>query len=280
MNKPVRIMFLLAVLIFSACSCQPATPSKAKKTEPVIAILGAFDAEIKLLENNVTNKQELYVSGIRFVSGDLKGRKIILSQSGVGKVNAAMVASITISSFHPRELVFSGIAGGINPELHPGDIVIGEKIFQHDYGVIGNDGFKIGPTKNLSKKPNPLIFTVSPKLVEIASQAANEAGLAPLAGSKNGRTPKIIPGTIATGDVFVASEAKCAELRKLGADAVEMEGGAVAQVCSQYGVNFIVIRSLSDRADKNAEVDIEKFYQIAADNSAKLVMAIVARMPK
>ena len=91
------------------------------------------------------------------------------------------------------------------------------------------------------------------------------------------RTPKIIEGVIATGDSFIASERKKEELRqRLEADAVEMEGAAVAQVCHQMDVPCIVIRSISDMADSRSQEDMERFSRIAANNSASLVQAMTA----
>ncbi len=90
------------------------------------------------------------------------------------------------------------------------------------------------------------------------------------------RAPKIVKGVVVTGDAFIASTDKCVELRKkLGADAVEMEGAAVAQICYQRRIGYLVIRSISDKADEGAVLDKQMFYIMAAKNSAGLVAEIV-----
>ena len=116
-------------------------------------------------------------------------------------------------------------------------------------------------------------------LLAIAQQAAKHIALDPITTAQSKRVPKVITGTIATGDVFVASPKKSTLLHKtFGADAVEMEGAAVAQVCWQWNVPCLVIRSISDSADHNAVYDARVFRRIAAHNSATLVAEIVARL--
>ena len=101
------------------------------------------------------------------------------------------------------------------------------------------------------------------------------ADLTPLRTSKGDRKPSVVTGVIVTGDIFVASKKKKNELRELfSADAVEMEGAAVAQVCYQQGVPIVVFRSLSDTADQNAYTDLKRFYKTAARNSAELVFKL------
>jgi adenosylhomocysteine nucleosidase len=113
-------------------------------------------------------------------------------------------------------------------------------------------------------------------LAALAQKAASSVRFSLLRLGGKGRRPKVVKGIIATGDVFVASESKKAFLAKaFRADAVEMEGAAVAQVCYQQAVPFVVLRSLSDNADHRAEDDLEKFYKTAAKNSAALTLALL-----
>jgi adenosylhomocysteine nucleosidase len=182
---------------------------------------------------------------------------------------------VAIDRFQPEQVLFTGIAGGIDENLNPGDLVIGEKVFQHDLGFLGNEGFRLESEKNpMDGKRNPIYFESSPELIALAKASTENIKLAPA----HDAIPKITSGLIATGDVFMASDAKRAEFQRMGVKAVEMEGAAVAQVCYQHKVPFIVIRSLSDKADASAKTDIKTFYMTAAANSATLVAEMARRL--
>ncbi|HEX8279115.1 MAG TPA: 5'-methylthioadenosine/S-adenosylhomocysteine nucleosidase, partial [Segetibacter sp.] len=128
---------------------------------------------------------------------------------------------------------------------------------------------------------NPVYFPGDSNLIILAGQAAEKLALDSIIRQERRMVPKIIKGTIVTGDVFVSSLAATQMLRrKMKADATEMEGAAVAQACWQQQVPFIVIRSLSDNAGNNAYDDVKKFYHVAAHNSAKLVVAILGKLAK
>ena len=233
-----------------------------------------------ILEQGLTDARPQTILGIRFVTGMLKGRSVVVASSGVGKVNAAMCATLLIDHFMPGEVIFSGIAGSINPELHPGDIVIGEKTAHHDMGTLNPEGMHYrGMRSPVDWRPNPVYFDADPRLLLAAEAARKRVSLEKIETSEGERTPAIIKGIIVTGDVFVASPAKKEELRKaLNADAVEMEGAAVAQVCRELGVPCLVIRSISDTADARARQDASLFFPIAAANSALLVRNIVEQL--
>jgi adenosylhomocysteine nucleosidase len=270
----VAMMILLLLL-----PCSHGTAGAQPRT-PTTGILGAFSDEVAILEQTLTDIQPQTILGLRFVIGKFKGRKIIIASSGVGKVNAAMSATLMIDRFKPDEVLFSGIAGSINPDLHPGDIVIGEKTAQHDLGTLTPEGIQRRGMRNpVDWQPNPVFFDADPKLLALAEAARQHVQLEKITTSEGERIPKIIKGVIVTGDVFVASPAKKDELRKsLNADAVEMEGAAVAQVCRELKVPCLVIRSISDTADAKARLDASLFFPVAAENSARLVTAIVQQL--
>jgi len=118
-------------------------------------------------------------------------------------------------------------------------------------------------------------------LLSVAEAAAKEVALDKIPTTQGERLPRVRRGVIVAGDVFVVSQTKNAELRKnFGADAVEMEGAAVAQVCWQQNVSCLVIRCISDKADVMANKDFQEFVHAAAGNSAKLTLAIIERLAK
>lgn len=267
-----------SVLIVPLSSCRVSSHG-GERPRPV-AVLGAFDREVRLLDEMLTDVQPRQVEGIEFVSGRLSGRPVVVAWTGVGKVNAAMVTTLLLEHYRPSRVIFTGIAGAVDPNLSPGDIVIAKETAHHDMGMFWSDGFEPGGVRNrLTGADNPVFFPADPNLLTVAQEAGKHVALNPVALKAGPRTPRVVLGTVVTGDAFVASQPKCEELAEtLGADAVEMEGAAVAQVCYQRGIGHLVIRSIADRADEGAVLDKQKFYLIAAENSATLVAAVVERM--
>ena len=240
------------------------------------ALIGAMPLEMTLLESRLQEKQSRVIMGITFHTGLLNNQPVVLVASGVGKVNAAMVATLMIEQFQPQAVIFTGIAGGVAPELRPGDLIIGSKTIHHDYGSALTGGFQIDSTRNPHTTiRNPLTFPAPEWLLNLATEAAQGVRFESIID----RPPTVRRGIIATGDLFVASPDKCAEIRRsTGADAVEMEGAAVAQICWQQQTPCLVIRAMSDNADARATFDAKVFRNVAADNSARLVMAIMERL--
>src|SRR5262245_22041063 len=168
--KPTRAA--LCVLLFLTFLFVPAervpardTPQVARSA-PVIAILGAMKLEVETLEQQLADMKERTVQGVRFVTGGLKGRAVVLAHSGMGEVNAAMAATLVVEHFQPTHVLFTGIAGGVNPDLGPGDIVIGDRTAYYGYGELSPKGFRPLPTVNpLTGKPNPLSFPADASLL-------------------------------------------------------------------------------------------------------------------
>jgi adenosylhomocysteine nucleosidase len=282
--KPTRgtlcVLFPLTLLVAPGCADKPGDTPQPAPDAPVVAILGAMTIEVEALQQELTDSKERTVQGVRFATGTLKGRRVVVAHSGMGEVNAAMAATLLVEHFRPGRVLFTGIAGGVNPDLGPGDIVIGRQTTYYDYGELTPKGFRPLPTVNpLTLKPNPLLFDADAGLLAEAEKAAADLKLARVKTGKGDRDPRVVTGVIVTGNMFVASPAKSRELRKdFKADATEMEGAAVAQICRQQRVPCLVIRSLSDDAGDQAQEDVRLFEKTAAQNSALLVNGIVARL--
>jgi adenosylhomocysteine nucleosidase len=269
--------YKICLYVFCAFILWPGAYQAGNDSGPVTAILGAFDAEVELIKAAMTDRQDTKYFDITFTTGTLEGRRVVVAKAGIGKVNAAMTTTLLVEHFQPEEVVFTGIAGGINEDLHPGDIVIGSKTAQHDYCLLTDAGPEDKGTINpMTGERNPILFPADARLLDLAKKAGTRVDLKDVPAAGGDRKPQITEGVIVTGDAFIASENKRVELRdRFSADAVEMEGAAVAQVCFYLDIPCLVVRSISDRADATARVDIEKFYQIAADNSAAFVMVVV-----
>ena len=285
-NKIGAVVCLFIIPLLGSCS-SPAhkieetaqeIESKEISNKPVTAILGAFEQEIILLEDELTDKQEKIIEGIRFVSGKLSGKNVVIAFTGIGKVNAAMTTTLLIEHFKPDKVIFTGIAGAVNQQLQPGDIVIAEKTAHHDMGTLWPEGlFHKGVKNRLNGWENPVFFEADEQLLKLAECAAQQVKFSSIRIISGQRSPKVVKGVVVTGDSFIASADKSTELRKkLNADAVEMEGAAVAQLCFQRGIGFLVIRSISDNADEGAVLDKQTFYILAAKNSSSLVIEMLS----
>jgi adenosylhomocysteine nucleosidase len=246
------------------------------------AVIGAVDKEVYFLQEKLTEKKIQKIQGLTFVTGKLHNRRVVLTKTGVGKVNAAMTVTILLAHFKPTEIIFTGIAGAINPKLKLGDIVIARQTVQYDFGTLTDTGLENWGMKNpINDITNPIFYPADTVLIQAAQEAIKKLTLTKVRVGKTMKMPTIIHGTVATGDMFVSSPKKVKELReKYKADAVEMEGAAVAQVCWQHATPCLIIRSLSDAADENARKHYDTFIDVAAANSAQLVIALIDDLQK
>lgn len=221
-----------------------------------IGLIGAMDEEVNLFAERMEKNSSIMKAGITFRQGEWNGKRVILCKSGVGKVNAAVCTQILADSFGVEAVIFTGVAGALDPKLMIGDIVISVDCMQHDM-----DASALGFAKGMIPYADHSIFQADERLV----QAAQIAGEALYPG-------KIHLGRILSGDQFVASREKVSELHaEMGGMCAEMEGAAVAQVCALNRIPFVVIRSMSDKADGTAQVDFLEFTAMAAERSAGIV---------
>uniref|UniRef100_A0A7V0Z7U9 adenosylhomocysteine nucleosidase n=1 Tax=candidate division WOR-3 bacterium TaxID=2052148 RepID=A0A7V0Z7U9_UNCW3 len=240
-----------------------------------IGIIGAMDEEIALIREAMGIEKTDTIAQRIFYIGELSNIPCICVKAGVGKVNAAITTEILISKYNVDAIIFTGVAGGINPEIKIGDVVIAKKVIHHDFGKITPAGFFPFDTTG---------FFADSLLFEIACKSATGIKFASipekLCKEKN-RYPRIISGNIATGDQFIADENKRRWIEKtFSVECVEMEGAAVAQVCVINKVPFVIIRSLSDLANENADIDFEEFVKYAARNSILIVQGMFKLLGK
>lgn len=240
----------------------------------MIALFGAFDEEITELLGSLDEAGEQEWRGFTFHEGRLEGRDVVISKSGVGKSMSAMLTQKIIDRFEPECLIFTGLAGGINPDLEIGDTVVARDCLQHDMDATAL-GFKRGevPYSNFR------IFDCDARLVDIALGCEPSLPAAEAAGA--GPTPHVMAGRILTGDTFLVKSMMESHryLRdELHGDAVEMEGASVGLVAAVNGVPFLIIRTISDRADGNARVDFNRFVPWASKNSLRFVRHILMRL--
>lgn len=221
-----------------------------------IGVIVPMEEEIKLMKESLTGVTNESVAGVELTSGKYKNHEVYLAQSGIGKVQAGMTTTIINERYQPDFIVNTGSAGGIGEGLHIGDVVISEKMAYHDVDATGF-GYKVGQLPQ-----QELYFNANSDYVKAIAAAAKRTGL----------TSKT--GLIVTGDQFVDSKEKIATIKKSFPDALaaEMEGAAVAQVCTQFNTPFVVIRSMSDVGDENASVNFDEFVLQAGRKSVTMLL--------
>lgn len=222
-----------------------------------------MEEEVALLREKISNREQQTIAGCEFTTGNMDGAEVILLRSGIGKVNAAMSTTILLDRFKPDYVINTGSAGGFHPDLNVGDVVISSEVRHHDVDVTAF-GYEYGQVPQL-----PAAFEANSGLVEIAESAAQEIG-----------SVQVVKGLIATGDSFMNDPKRVDAIRDkfLDLQAVEMEAAAIAQVSYQFGIPFVIIRSLSDIAGKESDVSFEQYLEKAALHSASLVMKIVEKL--
>lgn len=228
-----------------------------------LAIMGAMEEEIEPLLAHFDKVNVVEFANNKYYEVNYKNLEIVIAYSKIGKVFASLTATTMIEKFGCDSLLFSGVAGGINPKLNIGDLIVANKLCQHDLDITAfghPHGFVPG---------GAVYVETSTHLNEVAKKVANENGL------------KVIEGTIATGDQFVhSSERKEFIESTFNADALEMEGASVAVVCDALNVPFFVLRAISDTADMDAGFDFDEFLKSSAKNSANYLIKIVDELIK
>lgn len=258
---------------------------------PVIAIIGALEKEVRQIYAAVEKGTVADEAGLRIVGGEYHGFEIVATTAGMGTVNAAAAAQHLISAHGANAIIFSGIAGGLNPALHIGDVVIGEHLryLDTDTALIAESA------------PGLEEFSSSDFLVELAELTLRAHGFVDAALSEgdaataraeadatifrrnntDSEPQRFLRGTIATGDRFVSgAEAKAAAIAATQGDCVEMEGAAIAHVAAKNGIDCLVLRAISDNCDESydalssREFDLEEY----AKSASSLVLSIVRRL--
>lgn len=228
-----------------------------------IAIIGAMEEEVAYLRENIESAESVVIANTEYTTGQMFGVDVILLKSGIGKVNAAMGTAVLLEKFKPDFIINTGSAGGYNPELNVGDMVISTEVRHHDVDVTAFD-YEYGQVPQL-----PAAFIADEKLVLLAEKVA--AGIDGVGVGK---------GLIATGDVFMSDPERVRFVRDKfpQLQAVEMEAAAIAQVAYQFNVPFVVTRALSDIAGKESDLSFDQFLEKAALHSAQLAMGIVKEL--
>jgi adenosylhomocysteine nucleosidase len=236
----------------------------------LLAIMGAMPDEVRHLVDALRDVRTVTRGNRRYHHGTLWGHDAVVVFSHWGKVASAMTATTLVGELEADRLVFTGVAGGVDPALRVGDVVIATRLVQHDLDarplfarheipLLGRTYLDADATLTASIRDAARAF-----LAEVAS--APDTPTAAAMRALGVERPRVVEGLVASGDRFFASDAARAELRVDLPDVrcVEMEGAAVAQVCAEHGVPFAVVRTISDAAGDSAAIDFTAFLEAVA----------------
>lgn len=221
----------------------------------MIGIIGAMKIEIDGLKGMMSDIKTEVISGVEYCSGKIHGREVVVAVCGIGKVFAAICAEAMILRYGVDFVINTGVGGSLNESLKIGDILVAEKVCQHDM-----DTSPIGDPKGLLSGINKIYLSCDAEWAEKITEAAGKAGVT------------CRRGTVATGDQFVNSaEEKERIVSEFEADVCEMEGGSIGHVCYINNVPFVIVRAVSDDASGMSHMDYNEFAPMAAENSIKLI---------
>ena len=228
-----------------------------------VGIIGAMDIEVAELKQHMARQGSLgsvMTSGMEFFIGHIAGKDICLVQCGVGMVNAAIATHTLIESFHVNAVINTGVAGSLDASIDIGDVVVASDAVNHIMDVC-NLGYAPGQTPGFEQ----IAFECDEGLANTALKAAKDAELT----THRGR--------VASGDRFVRTQEDKDRIRSLfDARCCEMEGAAIAQVCSLFKVPFVIVRAISDKADGTEHIDYDAFERQAAHDCATLTSNMLA----
>ncbi len=246
----------------------------------IIGLICAIPQELVDLRAALDQDRRTEIGGFRFDQGRIEGRPVVLAEAGIGKVNTATVATLLATRFDADILVFSGVAGGLDPTLAIGDVVVATRAIQHDCGVIESERVQpyqaghvpfFNPTRELG-------YPIAADLLERIEGPLQDITLAPLStdAGGSGRPAQLVFGTILAGDQFINCEATRERLhREFQAHAVAMEGGALAQVAARMELPWLEIRALSDLAGAESHFDFAQFVAEVAGSSALILRRLI-----
>lgn len=219
----------------------------------MIGIIVAEIEEMESVKEIMENIRSIDIYNLKVYTGKVNNKDFLLVRAGVGKVNAARVCQIITDKFDLECVINVGSAGGLNENLNIGDIIVGEKLVQHDFDVtaFGREKGFIPETGKFFESDKTLLEKC--KNIKIDNQ-------------------KVVTGVIGSGDIFLTDTDLKEKIKKnFSCDCVEMEGAAIAQVCTLNKIPFLVIRSISDIPNGKNEIDFNEYLKFASKNCAEFI---------
>ena len=228
----------------------------------MIGIIGAMEEEVAILKSQMSDVETLKIAHTLFYKGKLNNTNVVLIQSGIGKVNVAISTTLLIQQFKPELIINTGSAGGLQPGLSLGDVVVSTSVTYHDADARAF-GYAMGQIPGM-----PESYGADKTLIHHVNDVLNTL------------EQPVREGIIVSGDSFIGTEQQRAVILKHfpNAMAAEMEAAAIAQTCYQFNVPFIVTRAISDLADGDAGMTFEAFLKVASKSSSQMVIALIQKL--
>ena len=227
----------------------------------MIGIIGAMDEEVAMLKEKLTEVQVETKAAMDFYKGKLEGKDVVVVRSGIGKVNAAMCAQILADIYHADHVINTGIAGSLKAEINIGDIVLSTDALQHDM-----EAQAFGYEPGQIPRVDTLSFKADENMISLAKECCKKVN--PEIG--------VFTGRVVSGDQFISDKEKKKWLTDTFAGyCTEMEGAAIAQVCYFNHIPFLIVRSISDKADDSASMDYPTFEAQAIRHSVNLMTEMI-----
>ena len=225
----------------------------------MIGIIGAMEEEILILKEKITDLEEISIAHAKFYKGYIDNQEVVLTLSGIGKVNAALSTTLLINTFSPDVILNTGSAGALDHSLEIGDVLISTEATYHDADATAF-GYELGQIPNM-----PIAYAADDDLITLAQSVVEQKEM-------NGKL-----GLIVSGDSFIGevSQRETIKTNFPDAMAVEMEATAIAQTCYHFKVPFIITRAVSDLANGEANMTFDEFIGEAAKSSSEIVLEML-----
>jgi len=230
----------------------------------MLAILGAMEEEVALLRTGMQIEQETVHAGINVIRGEFRGTPIVLAQCGIGKVNATICTQMLVDLYRPRGMIFSGVAGGLLPNMRVGDLVAASHLIQFDIDLtaFGRRHGELPDRDRMIQSDADMVRQVSDSFDVVFEDRAD--------------APNLMIGTVVSGDKFIEDSETLRWLqREFGALATEMEGAAMGYTCQLNELPFVVIRGISDTADESAPDDYRDNLKTVCQHSFRLMERLI-----
>lgn len=268
MRKKLKVILLgisFSCFLLSGCGQGIGRVSEktAGETEGITTgIIGAMDEEVASLMAAMTDKTITNIADMVFCEGMLDGVHVVVVKSGVGKVNAAVCTQLLITDFGVDRVINTGVAGSLDNKLDIGDIVVSIDVVQHDYDVTA-----MGYPRGMLYLTDYIGFPADEQMRREAVKAIETCA----------SDIHVFEGRVCSGDQFIyTDEQKEDILSEFGGLCCDMEGGAIAQVCYQNGIPYVIMRAISDKADGSSSVDFEEFMEQTAERCAASVRYMIS----
>jgi len=236
MKKGISFVIIVLLLVLSFFYVK-------YENENVVAIIGAMDCEISELGAAVKGLNVQKHSDFTVLKGKIGKYNVVVTKSGVGKVNAGSTAQYIIDKYNPKYIVNIGLAGSLDKGVYQGDILVANKMVQHDFDISAF-GYAKGYMSTGKDKHKPTVYYADTQLSQIFKKK--------LEANKN--IKHVYEGMIATGDCFVSSAKNKGSIKEyFGANAVDMESAAIAQVAQKNNIPVVIIKNISDTKNDDAE---------------------------